>query len=236
MFIWKTSKGSKVKIFRIGITNCYFAEYEDLNILIDAGPKRFSKKIISLLKSNLGDQQKLEYLLLTHTHFDHSQNAKIIYEKYNPKLIVHKSESECLKKGYTQIPDGTLYMTKIMSKLGRKFTTQVAKYDAVNPDLIIDSEFLIKNNPYLKIISTPGHTEGSVSLIIDDEIAIVGDTMFAHFKNTIMPPFANDVATMLKSWEKLFNTNCETFLPAHGKAISKKRLESELSRYKNREI
>lgn len=76
MFVWKTKNGFKVKLFKIGITNCYLINYNNINILVDSGPKRFYKKIISLLKTNLAEGETLNYLVLTHTHFDHSQNTK----------------------------------------------------------------------------------------------------------------------------------------------------------------
>ena len=37
----------------------------------------------------------------------------------------------------------------------------------------------------IEVISTPGHSAGSISLIIDDEIAIVGDVMMKMFGNYI---------------------------------------------------
>ena len=232
MFKWKTSSGSTIRILKVGITNCYLIESNNSTILVDSGPKRFSKKAFSLLNSNLKDNKQLNYLLLTHTHYDHSQNAKSICGIYHPKLIVHKSESKFLKTGFTRIPNGTLWLTKIISNLGNKFAPQIAEYDAVNPDIIVDSEYLIETNSGLKIIETPGHTDGSVSLIIDNEIAIVGDTLFAIFKSTIYPPFANNESELIKTWEKLLQTPCRIFLPAHGKAIKRNILEKEFLKYK----
>lgn len=231
MFTWKTTNGFNIKLFKVGITNCYLIRYNKTNILVDSGQKRFRKKIISVLSKNL-EENTLHYLLLSHTHYDHSQNVKTISEIYNPKIIVHQSEAECLSKGYTPIPDGTMFFTKIVANLGRRFTPKLAAYDKVNADITIDSDYLIENNPGLRIIETPGHTKGSVSLIIDNEIAVVGDTMFGHFKRTIMTPFGNDIPTMIESWQKLLETNCRLFLPAHGKAIKKEQLEKELKKEK----
>lgn len=230
MFTWKTSLGIKIKLFKIGITNCYLIKTNNINLLVDSGPKRFSKKIISLLKANLLEGEALNYLFLTHSHFDHSQNVKLIFDHYNPQIIVHKTEVDCAKKGYTPIPDGTFPITKLISNLGRRFTPQIAEYEPIVPNISIDSEYLINDLPELKIIETPGHTTGSMSLIIDNEIAFVGDTMFGHFRKTILTPFGNDIPGMYHSWEKLLATGCRLFLPAHGKAIKKEKLEQEIKR------
>jgi hydroxyacylglutathione hydrolase len=58
----------------------------------------------------------------------------------------------------------------------------------------VDSKLDLKDygfNAY--IIHTPGHTIGSMTVVIDDEIAIVGDSMFGIFKWSVLPPYANDV-------------------------------------------
>ena len=230
MFTWKTKSGITIKQFKIGITNCFLIQNKELNILVDTGLKKFSNKLVSALKNNVSE--KLDYLVLTHTHYDHSQNAKTITNIFTPKIIVHNTESECMKKGYTPIPKGTMLVTKIISNLGRRFTPQLAAYDPVEPDIIINSEYLINDQTLFKIIETPGHTTGSISLIVDNEIVLVGDTMFGHFKNSIMIPFGNDIPEIYKSWVKLLATDCRLFLPAHGKAIKKEKLEKEIKKRK----
>ena len=72
-----------------------------------------------------------------------------------------------------------------------------------------------------KIMHTPGHTPGSMSVIIDDEDALVGDTMFGVFWWTIYPPFANDTTQMINSWGNLLQTNSKVFIPSHGSANSR---------------
>ena len=48
-------------------------------------------------------------------------------------------------------------------------------------------------------------------------------TLFNIFPWTVYPPFANDEAELLKSWEKLLSTGCQTFYPGHGKPFSRKK-------------
>jgi hydroxyacylglutathione hydrolase len=53
---------------------------------------------------------------------------------------------------------------------------------------------------------------------VDDEIALVGDSMFGIFPGSIFPPLADDTDTMINSWGKLIRTNCRLFIPSHGTA------------------
>jgi glyoxylase-like metal-dependent hydrolase (beta-lactamase superfamily II) len=77
------------------------------------------------------------------------------------------------------------------------------------------------------IMHTPGHTSGSISVIVDDEIAIVGDTMFGVFGGSVFPPFAENVLQMIQSWGKLLQTNCKVFIPSHGTANSRSLVEKD---------
>jgi glyoxylase-like metal-dependent hydrolase (beta-lactamase superfamily II) len=82
------------------------------------------------------------------------------------------------------------------------------------------------------ILHTPGHTFGSISLIVDDEIALVGDCMFGVFKGSAFPPFALDTRQMINSWGKLLNTGCRIFLPSHGTADSRELVQRDFDRRK----
>ena len=67
-------------------------------------------------------------------------------------------------------------------------------------------------------------------MIVDNEIAIVGDAMLRFFKNSVFPPFADDIKEMIKSWGKLLKTECNLFLPGHGKEIKRELLQREYNK------
>ncbi|MBN2339447.1 MAG: Zn-dependent hydrolase, partial [Acidobacteria bacterium] len=80
------------------------------------------------------------------------------------------------------------------------------------------------------ILHTPGHTSGSVSIIVEGEIALVGDAMFGILPGSVFPPFADDPGQLMASWGKLLDTGCSLFLPAHGSAIGRSLLQKEYHR------
>jgi glyoxylase-like metal-dependent hydrolase (beta-lactamase superfamily II) len=98
-------------------------------------------------------------------------------------------------------------------------------------NILIDTKFDLNNfgfNAY--IMHTPGHTTGSVSVIIDDEVAIVGGCMFGVFKWSVFPPYAMDVKQMIFSCGKLLETNCSIFIPAHGSANSRSLVQKDYNK------
>jgi len=79
-----------------------------------------------------------------------------------------------------------------------------------------------------KILHTPGHSPGSVSLVLDSGDAFVGDTAVNGFPLRYgpgLPPFAEDLPELKKSWRKLLEHGAKTIHPAHGKAFSADVLE-----------
>ena len=93
---------------------------------------------------------------------------------------------------------------------------------------MVDSSFDLKElGLNATIIPTPGHSIGSMSVIIADEIAIVGDSMFGVFRGSVFPPYAIDVKQMIDSWGVLLATDCSVFLPAHGSARNRSLLQKD---------
>jgi glyoxylase-like metal-dependent hydrolase (beta-lactamase superfamily II) len=102
-------------------------------------------------------------------------------------------------------------------------------YAPVSPDITISERFGLEEyaaDGY--ILPTPGHTSGSVSVIVSNRHALVGDTLFNVFKKNLFPPFADDQEELVRSWEKLLDTGCDTFYPGHGKPFKIDRLRQSL--------
>jgi hydroxyacylglutathione hydrolase len=215
-----------------GRSNSFLVNSKDISILVDTGHKNSFKELTSKLNEFLG-KNKLSILILTHTHFDHAENVAKIKETYNPKIIVHKSEAEYLKRGNSPLPKGSNLLTGFMVEIfGEKMESRY-RYEPVYPDILVEKKYDLNPlgiNAY--IIHTPGHSKGSMSIIIEDALAIAGDSMFGVFGNSIYPPFADTPEIMIESWGKLLDTGCSTFLPGHGKEISSEMLEKQYYNHK----
>ena len=173
------------------------------------------------------------HLALTHCHFDHAENAASIKEKYRTSIIVHSSESIYLTNGENPIIVGSTLITKLLTN--RFIQSKIHNHFRYKPalcDVLIEEKYDLNSigiSGY--ILHTPGHSPGSISIIVDDEIAIVGDTMFGMFKGSVFTPFALNPKLMIKSWKKLLDTGCVTFLPAHGSERTKDVLKSQYDKY-----
>ncbi|MBN1251833.1 MAG: MBL fold metallo-hydrolase [Bacteroidales bacterium] len=229
---WVTKKGNKIIQVLSGRSNVYLMLKDNVAIMVDTGKtstlKTLSKKMNSL---NIAIDD-ISYILLTHTHFDHCQLTKKIKEISGCKIIVSSAAEDSIRNGYTKLPDGTFLVTKLIAKFGRLMSKAKFGYEPFRPDIFVNGDYDLKiGDSEIKIIKTTGHSADSVSILVDNDIAIVGDVMFGVFKNYVFPPYSDDTLKMIESWDKLLNTDCRIFLPGHGKEISRNLLQKEYEKY-----
>jgi hydroxyacylglutathione hydrolase len=217
MKIWSTSAGNKIYQILSGRSNVFLLTNNHTSILIDTSAGFMWQKLQNRL-DRLHIKQ-IDLLILTHSHFDHAANASMIKDKFKARVIIHRSETSYLTTGDNILPTGTNIFSKFLVRAFAKKFKSIARYHPCDYDLTFDESFDLKDfgfNAY--ILHTPGHTEGSSSIIIDNEIALVGDTMFGIFPRSVFPPFASDSDLLVKSWGKLLGTGCKIFIPSHGTA------------------
>ena len=230
MRTWNTPSGYTITRILSGRSNVFLLTNGEKNILIDTSPKLYWNKLEKRLKQL--NVNFIDYLVLTHTHYDHAENSKRIKDKYGAQVIVHKDEASYLTSGENIIPEGTNLITKLIIRLFAKQFLSYAKYEPCQYDYLVDSTFDLGNigfNAY--VMHTPGHTIGSMSIIIDDNVAIVGDTMFGVFKWSVFPPYADNINQMIDSWGRLLKTNCQVFIPAHGSANSRSLVQKDYNKW-----
>lgn len=155
----------EVKIFKVGnlLTNCYFVRdsEEDCCILIDPGGE------ISNIRDEISNMGSFKYILLTHGHFDHILKAKEYRDITGAKIVISKLDSIFTNDNHLNLSDRFL----------RRSKTKLENFDA---DILLDDgDILPFGKNEIRILSTPGHTQGSVCYIIDNVI-FSGDTLFCN--------------------------------------------------------
>lgn len=226
---WKTGSGYSITRLLSGRSNVFLVTNGEKNILIDTSIRLLWPKLEKRLHSlNIG---RIDYLILTHSHFDHAGNARRIKERFDAKVIIHRDEATNLATGDISVPLGTNFVTRVIVNLLAKSFASKLRCEPCQYDFLADTIFKLDDfgfNAY--IVHTPGHSPGSVSVVVDDEIALVGDTMFGVFSGSVFPPYAHDINQMIRSWGTLLETNCEVFLPSHGSANSRSLVQKDYNK------
>lgn len=225
---WRTASGTSITRILQGRSNVYLISRNDLHILVDTGGQNRRRDLLKALEKV--SPAGLDYLILTHTHFDHAGNVAAVHERYQPKVIVQKAEKQILEQGFSIVPKGTMFFTKAVVKLGGEHFARLSKFKPCPVDIAVDEEYALPEHAGIRVIATPGHSAGSQCIAVDNEYALVGDTLFGMFVGNLYPPFADDPDLLPASWRRLLDSGCHTFLPGHGGARKRAML---LKRYQS---
>jgi len=224
----------KTEIHRLslGLSNCYLIRQEGL-ILVDGGlPPNRGKSFIKQLKQLYIEPKDISLILLTHAHYDHIGSINEIKALSGCEIAVNKHEKEWIERGLNlPVPAITLW-GKIMH-IFVNFYASLVKLTPTPVDLVLeDKEFSLEQyGIYGKVIYTPGHSLGSMSLLLDTGDAFVGDLVENGLPMRIgigMPIFAEDVAALKESWRLILDKGAKQIYPGHGKPFKSGILEKLL--------
>ncbi len=205
--------------------NCFLVKLGTYNVLVDTAKKEQKNLLLSSLKNY--NTSSLDALILTHSHYDHVENGLDLQEIFFMPAYIEGSGISYVSNGINENIIGTGIHTKIFANLANavskknqfRFNSLVNVYDIDRFSL--GNEF----SDEFTILKTPGHSLDSISLIFGNKVALVGDSIF-NFYGMVYPPFAEDETEVLRSWEMLLETNCNSFYPGHGKVITREKLET----------
>ena len=110
---------------------------------------------------------KIEKILLTHGHFDHWGAAEMLSERLGTPIYISHLDARYLSDPYLNLSANSGRPLRIMH------------YEELEDNEIIR----LKANSvfYLRVISTPGHSPGSVIFYTEkDKAAFIGDTLYQH--------------------------------------------------------
>jgi hydroxyacylglutathione hydrolase len=219
-----------IRSTRAGNCNVYLLINGSRSVLVDAGMRIGKHKVFELIARSGLEPRDIAWIVITHTHFDHAAGLSALKKATAAKVVVHTIEADFLRQGWCPAPAGATRLGKAMAASGRLIFPLIGRYAPVEPDEVVSSALRLDDLGISAcLLPTPGHTHGSLSLVLDGGAAIVGDTLFGIFSHTAFPPFADDVPALLRSWQALLDTGAQVFLPAHGRPVPRRLLERELA-------
>jgi hydroxyacylglutathione hydrolase len=211
----------KILPLKLGINVCYIVRDKG-TIMIDAGPPKKIKKIINFLKQHSIDPREIKLIIATHGDFDHIGSAKELKELTDAKIAIHKNDKSHLEESTYNFPPGVSGWGRFNHFLFNAPLKKIMKMQAVKADLVLsDEDFNLESYGIDgKILYTPGHTSGSVSVLLKTGDAFVGCLAHNNFPFRFspgLPIFAEDIKLVKKSWQLLFDQGVTMVYPGHGK-------------------
>lgn len=176
--------------------NCYLVACDETRegVIIDPGAE--AKNILGMVEK---EKISVKHIINTHGHVDHVGANEEVRLALDAPILIHEADGEMCKKPHASL------------------AAFVGKVKLAEPDLLLkDGDRIKAGTLEFEVIETPGHTKGSVSLLVNG-VLFTGDTLFAgSIGRTDLPGGSFDeIIRSIK--EKLLVFPDETVVyPGHG--------------------
>ena len=157
----------------------------------------------------------LRLMVLTHGDTDHSGNAARLKSLYGAKIAMHPGDR-------VAVQTGDMFAEKRVSPaakaIARAFfaVTGMNRFDTFSPD--VELEDMQDLSPYgldARVICLPGHSRGSIGILLADGILFCGD-LLENTRHPVVNSLGEDRGLMHASAAKLKDLGIEMVYPGHG--------------------
>jgi hydroxyacylglutathione hydrolase len=205
-------------------TNVFLIQGHAGCVLVDTGNPGKADRILERLAKRGVAPDDIRLILLTHGHTDHFGSAAELRERTGAPVAIHALDAEALRQGIHQ-PDSlqpTSWPIALLMRLSALRNLVAPDHaPAFEPDIVFEEEWRLDEYGIAgRVLPTPGHTPGSVSVLLDSGEAIVGDMVIGDFLRLLRRPGLPIVAWDLeRNWESVrqfLDLSPRTIYTGHG--------------------
>ncbi len=134
----------------------YLINFDGHAALVDAGTGRGHKRLLDNIDKVGVHGEQIEYLLLTHCHYDHTGGALGLRDRFGCLVIAHELDADFLESGDTEVTAASWYGTKFYPC-------------PVDRRLSGAQETLMLGERPITALHIPGHSPGSLAFLTESE-------------------------------------------------------------------
>ena len=187
----------------------------ETSVLYDSGFAFTGDEMVLKIKSILGDRP-LDYIFLTHSHYDHVLGALYAMRQWpDAKVVSFGYAAQIFQKPSAKA---------VMRDLDKKFATTciATPYDDLIDNLKVDitvseNDIIHAGKMTFKVIELPGHTKCSIGFyLIENKLLLSTETLGIYAGGgVILPSFLVGYKMTLDSIEKVEKMDIENILVPH---------------------
>jgi glyoxylase-like metal-dependent hydrolase (beta-lactamase superfamily II) len=190
----------------------------DRSILVDTGRPQDLAALERALHGHGVAPADLSLILHTHGHWDHAGSTAALRQLTPARVAVHAADAPMMRRG----DNGVLRPTGLTGWLFKPLLDR--SYPRTEPDLLIEDELDLSGfGVEARVVLTPGHTTGSISVLTRDGEILIGDLLMGGWFGGWLGPhrpglhyYAEDLATLRESVRKVLALGPRRIYPAHG--------------------
>lgn len=203
--------------------NAFLVESPRGRVLVDSGTEGSSAKLLSaLVRLGVERAGDLDLLVVTHAHPDHAGGAKAVREAFGPFVAVHPGDLAWLESGQPDPPP----IHEPEGHVADLLVDREADFPAVRADILLgDGQDLSSFGVPARVRHLPGHTRGTVAVVLEGGDAFMGDILRAeddarHESDNAARthPFGHDPQADRENVRALLADGVERFFVGHGGA------------------
>jgi glyoxylase-like metal-dependent hydrolase (beta-lactamase superfamily II) len=202
----------------------YLLRGDDGWIVFDTSLPRSERTILHALQACGGQPGDIRLILLSHGHPDHAGSAAALRALTGAKVAIHPGDVNLVRTGSRQIPPTRSLADHLIRGLlgvGALFL----RTQPVEPDVLLtDGQRLDGFGLGARVVHTPGHTAGSISLVLDTGEALIADAVGMQAGVPRENRLLVDPSAALESLRMLAALPIHTCYPGHADPFPARRL------------
>lgn len=216
----------RVPIAPLHMINAYMIVSDGGVVIVDTGLPGSEKRFAGALAAEGKRTSDVRLIIVTHAHIDHAGSAAALKRLTGAPLLAHRADLP----HYRQERAMSYCPTGPFGRLFKATGLIQSPYEAFEPDIVMDGTDDLSLKPFgVAGIAryTPGHTAGSISVLLDDRNVLVSDLIssgillggIVRLKSSKRPPFEDDPHLVADQLERLVEAGGRHFHVGHGATL-----------------
>lgn len=195
---------------------CYLVTEGPISILVDTGPASAREKVYRAAR-----EKNARLIVLTHGHMDHVANAAYLSRMLKIPVAIHRDDYPLILNAAAR----DLHTGGLLGRAMKGMSDLLYGRDTVE---LFEPAFFLEDGMHLgeygvaaTIHALPGHTKGSIGVLVDGYKLLVGDAMMNLIGKPDSKLFENQ-DEMRRSLARIDQINADALYPGHGRIIRRK--------------